>query len=555
MSLQRFDHLPIINSVATRNVLVREAAGLSSLMLLESLKVTPMAALSRSVCGIRAQTLIVNLPGSKKASEECFTFILPLLPHAINLLRDDKQRVSATHKEVQGSPRTLASQTLVHTCPLHSPAEVTGTDDLTQVARRHRHSPWPLLEVKDALDKVLSFSSARGTESIDYRKARNRHLAESITAPAPLPPFPASIKDGYAVRAIDGAGIRTVLSTSLAGDMPREKLNAGECMRINTGAPLPAGADAVVQVEDTKLVKSSQDGTEELLVEMLKAPPTGLDIRPVGSDIAEGQQVLSAGIKIKAAEIGILAAVGLTQVKCYERPQIAVMSTGNELVEPEDSFVGDGKIRDSNRATLIALLEEHGFDVLDMGIAKDNEVETREMIGKALYSADVVVTTGGVSMGEKDLVKSVLQKDFHAEIHFGRIFMKPGKPTTFATVSRSDGTKLFFGLPGNPVSATVTCQLFVLPSLRKMSGSSTPVADFWKVKLGADVNLDPRPEYMRALLSWKENENLPTATVTGNQISSRLLSVCSAQALVILPSKSQEQPIAKAGTVLDAMLL
>ncbi|KAF6039312.1 cin [Bugula neritina] len=574
---------------ATKMVIEKEAPSLSSLMLLKSLEVTPLAALSRAVCGVRCKTLIVNLPGSKKGSEECFTFLLPVLPHALHVLLDAKSQVKSTHQALQAPassaslpPNSSVTQTTQgHVCPLHSPAIDSGVAkniDPDLVAKRHRHSPWPMLAVEQAVSIILDQSEVCDSELLSYKAARGRILSQSVFAPEPLPLFPPPLKMdtllllSYTVSILwlaqelvltchtlksdtsDGAGVRKVVDSSIAGDLPSHRLSSGECMRINTGAALPDGADSVVQVEDTKLIKSSEDGKVELQVEILKAPRKGLDIRPVGSDIAEGQQVLSPGMKVKAAEVGILATAGVTTVHCYRLPKVGVMSTGNELLEPEASRLGDGKIRDSNRVTLITLLEEHGLPVEDLGIARTKDL--RQLLRKAFTGSDVIVTSGGVSMGEKDLIKGVLQTDFNANIHFGRVFMKPGKPTTFATLVYEGKKKLFFGLPGNPVSATVTCNLFVLPALRAMSGDPKPMPDLWKVKLSSDIkNLDPRPEYQRALLSWKEGDHLPSATITGSQISSRLLSVCSAQALVILPPRTEKVTIVTAGTVIDAMLL
>ncbi|XP_051953942.1 gephyrin-like isoform X6 [Xyrauchen texanus] len=635
---------------ATKEVIEREAPGMSLAMLMGSLNVTPLGMLSRPVCGIRGKTLIINLPGSKKGSQECFQFILPALPHAIDLLRDAIVKVkevpneledlpspppplspphtssplqqtedkgvqcedeeeekkdsgvastedsSSSHitaasiaakipdsiisRGVQVLPRDTAS---LSTTPSESPrAQATSrlstascptpkvqsrcsskenilrashsAVDITKVARRHRMSPFPLTSMDKAFITVLEMTATLSTEIINYRDGMGRVLAQDVYAKDNLPPFPASVKDGYAVRAADGPGDRFIIGESQAGEQPTHTVMPGQVMRVTTGAPIPCGADAVVQIEDTELLRESDDGTEELEVRILVQVRPGQDIRPIGHDIKRGECVLAKGTHMGPSEIGLLATVGVTEVEVQKFPVIAVMSTGNELLNPEDDL-HPGKIRDSNRSTLLATIQEHGYPTINLGIVGDNPDDLLNALNEGISRADVIITSGGVSMGEKDYLKQVLEIDLHAQIHFGRVFMKPGLPTTFATVDMDGSRKLIFALPGNPVSAVVTCNLFVIPALRKMQGILDPRPTIIKARLSCDVKLDPRPEYHRCILTWHHQEPLPWAQSTGNQVSSRLMSMRSANGLLMLPPKTEQYVELHKGEVVDVMVI
>ncbi|RXN19109.1 gephyrin isoform X6 [Labeo rohita] len=478
--------------------------------------------------------------------------------------------------------------------------------DITKVARRHRMSPFPLTSMDKAFITVLEMTPVLGTEIINYRgtnagdlapparkgvwrqsgsswrkiplctgteaKAERRALAiaahnpkyhrdgmgrvlaQDVYAKDNLPPFPASVKDGYAVRAADGPGDRFIIGESQAGEQPTLTVMPGQVMRVTTGAPIPCGADAVVQVEDTELLRESEDGTEELEVRILVQARPGLDIRPIGHDIKRGECVLAKGTHMGPSEIGLLATVGVTEVEVQKFPVVAVMSTGNELLNPEDDL-HPGKIRDSNRSTLLATIQEHGYPTINLGIVGDNPDDLLNALNEGISRADVIITSGGVSMGEKDYLKQVLDIDLHAQIHFGRVFMKPGLPTTFATLDIDGARKLIFALPGNPVSAVVTCNLFVIPALRKMQGILDPRPTIIKARLSCDVKLDPRPEYHRCILTWHHQEPLPWAQSTGNQMSSRLMSMRSANGLLMLPPKTEQYVELHKGEVVDVMVI
>lgn len=533
----------------TSEVIEKSAPGLSLAMLSESLKVTPMAMLSRATCGIRKKTVIINLPGSLKGSQECLQFVLPALPHAIEVLRDSPN-VGVTHASMQGSAHSPVST--LHTCP-HK-AHSKAIRDLSKVAERDRHSPYPLIPMDEAISMIIANSECLPQKVITLEESLGFILASDVFAKEPFPPFPASVKDGYAVLASDGPGERLVLGPVTAGEVTACNVISGHVMRITTGAPLPPGADAVVQVEDTELLESDNEGRTEKRINILTTPKPGQDIRPVGFDVSKGQKVLTALQKLGPAELGLMASLGLTEIEVFQKPKVAVLSTGNEVVSPDEATRA-GQIRDSNKIALKSLIRTHGFEALDLGIAADNPQDLQNKLSDGLEKADVLVSSGGVSMGEKDFLKPVLEDLLGATIHFGRVFMKPGKPTTFATTTINGKRKLIFALPGNPVSAMVTFNLFVLPALRKLAGFQHSQLTKIKAKLLQPVDLDPRPEYYRVVLSWKPGEPIPSAISTGSQCSSRLLSMRTANALLVLPPRSDNQTRIDTGEIVDALII
>ncbi|XP_050315480.1 gephyrin isoform X2 [Anthonomus grandis grandis] len=485
--------------------------------------VTEMAMLSRLTSGIKEKTLIINFPGSTKASVECFGFIKACLPHAVALLQERDSEVKAEHMRIQGENPSAESKVKIQ----------TG-------ASRMRKSPYPLLEVEEAFALVLKTVIPRNEiEEIPIEDALDRILAESIKASRPIPPFPASMKDGYACRAADGGGMKLVRSSAAAGDVPCvEPLRPGEVIRISTGAAIPAGADAVVQVEDTTLVAVTENGEDETSINVNVTPKVGQDIRQIGSDVQADALVLQKCTRITPAYIGVLAMLGLNKVKVNRRPQIGIISTGNELVPPKGPLQ-PGLIYDSNKVTLLTLLKKYGYEAKDCGIARDTPNSVKSILERAFDCNDFIVSSGGVSMSEYDLLKQVLVEDFNAIIHFGRVNMKPGKPTVFATLTYKEKMKVIFALPGNPVSCCVTSILFVIPTLRHLENYKA-FSEWPKIKilLEQDVNNnDPRPEYVRLKVS-RNCENKLIGVSTGNQISSRLNSMVDANALMVVPGKT-----------------
>ncbi|CAD5122882.1 DgyrCDS11282 [Dimorphilus gyrociliatus] len=532
---------------ATKAVIEKETPGISLALLSESLKITCMAMLSRLCSGIRKRTLIINLPGSLKGSQECLKIVAPVLKHAVQLLTDDKIGSEKIHKDMGSDQHQHHHH---HHQELETLVSAVWPDN---VALRPRKSPYPMISVEEALSKVLEQVELLPTETVNYKNALHRIVAEDVLAKDALPPYPASIKDGYACISSDGAGHRLVLGDSTAGSASEHKVVPGYCVRISTGAQIPVGADCVIEVESTKLVKDANAGKEELEIEILTPPKPGQDIRPIGFDIPKNEIILRKGNHLGPSELGLLATVGVTEVQCFKQPRIGVMSTGNELLEPEESLK-PGKIRDSNRTTLKAAVMNEGIQPVCLGVAKDTATDLLKQLHQAFKTVDVVITSGGISMGEKDLLKDVLKADFNAIIHFARVFMKPGKPTCFATLMHEGKKKLIFCLPGNPVSAIVTFNLYIVPALKKMSNDNSFMRPVIKARIASDIKLDPRPEYHRGILSWT-NEDFPSVVSTGNQMSSRLLSMKSANCLIKLPSKSDDMNMIKRGTLVDTIII
>lgn len=535
---------------ATKTIIERDAPGLSLAMIKASLDITPFAMLSRPVCGIRKQSLIINLPGSPKAVKECFHIVSPSLQHAVDLITGRKE-VAETHKKMQSSEAAPIKEHH-HSCSHHQ------SRNLEAVAFRPRHSNFPMISVKEAQNIVFNHCNIIGYETIDYMESVGRVLAADVFSTDPLPPFPASMKDGYAVIAADGQGTRQVIGASIAGSQPAEvNVESGFCARISTGAPLPPGTDSVVMVEETKLISASEDGSEEFQIEIMAPVKYGQEIRPIGCDIKEGEIVLEQGTILTPTDVGILATVGQTKIKVYALPILAVLSTGNELQESQ-ADLQRGRIRDSNRPALLSFLKQQGFPVVDAGIAEDHPEALYQRINAVFEKADVLVSTGGVSMGEMDLLRHVLVNRFGAVVHFGRVDMKPGKPTTFASCEHDGKKKFVFALPGNPVSAIVTCHLYVIPACRKLSGRKRYLSTTIKAELSSStgyIPLDFRPEYHRVNVQWHHEKSTPYAMSTGNQQSSRLLSMNRANGLAILPSKTTEMSSISNGTIVDVIVI
>ncbi|XP_065723854.2 molybdenum cofactor synthesis protein cinnamon [Drosophila suzukii] len=507
---------------ATRPLLEKECPQLSLVITLESLKKTQFAALSRGLCGIAGNTLILNFPGSEKAVKECFETVRELLPHALHLIGDEVSLVRKTHAEVQGSaPRG-------HICPHKTGA---GSDS-------DRNSPFPMLPVQEVLSII--FDTVQRTSSLDK-------ILWQLNSPVNIPPFRASIKDGYAMKSTGFSGSKRVLGCIAAGDAPNSSpLAEDECFKINTGAPLPLEADCVVQVEDTILLQRDKHGGESL-VDIIVEPMAGLDVRPVGHDLSTKDRVFPAPDPSPVVVKSLLASVG--NRLAVPKPRVAIVSTGSELLSPRDQPT-PGKIFDSNTTMLAELLLYFGFDCVHTSVLSDSFEQTKESLSDLFEVVDFVICSGGVSMGDKDFVKPVLE-DLQFKLHCGRVNMKPGKPMTFA--SRNE--KYFFGLPGNPVSAFVTFHLFALPAIRWAAGwerqkCSLPVIN---VKLLNGFYLDSRPEFVRASVISKSGELY--ASVNGDQISSRLQSIVGADVLINLPAATSDRPLAKAGEVFPASVL
>ncbi|QPC61284.1 hypothetical protein HYE67_003515 [Fusarium culmorum] len=560
---------------AVTPLLHKQAPGLVHGMLAASLTVTPFAMMSRPAAGVRNSTIIVTLPGSPKGAKENLQAIIKTLPHACIQAAGGNSRaihsggVKKLEAEAGISSKNEQPPATGHGCGHHhhghshgsghghshgnlvrhtKPGTTLSNDPALGPSRRCRESPYPMLPVKEALALIEQHTPGPEvvTASVD-QSIVNSVLAEDVEAKENVPAFRASIVDGYAVVAPKDSQLKGVFPvTAISHAAPGEigALKEGELARITTGAPLPPGATTVVMVEDTVLKTMSDDGKEEKEVEIqVEGVKEGENIREVGSDVKQGTVILNKGETISGVggEIGLLASVGVSEAKVYRRPVVAVLSTGDEIVEynrPGDLKLGE--VRDTNRITLMSAAREWGYEVVDLGIASDKPGTLEETLRDGLRRADLLITTGGVSMGELDLLKPTIERSLGGTIHFGRVAMKPGKPTTFATVPVKDNAgqrviKAIFSLPGNPASALVTFHLFVLPSLHKLSGASTVGLPRVPAFVSHDFPLDPRPEYHRAVVTVGK-DGLLSATSTGGQRSSKVGSMRSANALVILPS-------------------
>jgi molybdopterin molybdotransferase len=398
-----------------------------------------------------------------------------------------------------------------------------------------RESPYPMVPIDEAQRIIATYATALASEEASALAAEGRVLAEHVYAGESLPDAPKAAVDGYALRAEDGLAERRVLAELTAGGQDQITIGPGTAARIMTGAPLPPGADAVIMVEQTE----ERDG----VLRIHRAVGPGDSVHVVGQDITRGELVLPRGAVLGAAEVGLLATVGQARVAVYRRPVVAVLATGDEVYEP-DVPLSAGGVRDSNRYALLAAAREAGCATISLGIARDDAAVQRAAILGGLEQADVLLTSGGVSMGTRDLIKPLLAE--LGTVHFGRIAFKPGKPTTFATV----GDKLVFGLPGYPVSSLVSFEVFVRPALRRMQGDAHPERPRVRVLL-RDPIVAPadRPEYQRAIVAWEDGRLV--ARSTGAQGSSRLLSLRGANALLLVPGDGRTYA---AGAELDAIL-
>lgn len=400
-----------------------------------------------------------------------------------------------------------------------------------------RESAWPMVGVAEALQVVADISrTPLGIEMIAPHLAAGRILAETVLAPADMPAEPRATVDGYAIRTSDGDAPRHVIAELTAGSGERIALAPGQATRIMTGAPLPAGADAAVMVERTQEI----DG----VLTYQGSVRAGECVLPVGSDMQLDDVVMPAGATISAGDVGILTNIGVSLVAVYRRPVVAVLSTGDEVYEYDEPLPYGG-VRDSNRHALMAAIQAAGCEARSLGIARDDQSLQRQKIMEGLTQADVLITSGGVSMGTKDFIKPLLAEI--GTVHFGRIAFKPGKPTMCATV----GERIMFGLPGNPVSSLVSFEVFVRPALRRLMGDATPNRPRVSVSLAEPIMPSPdRPEYQRAVVRWQDGQLV--ASTTGAQGSSRLLSMRAANALLVIAPGTER---CAAGSMVEALII
>ncbi len=387
-----------------------------------------------------------------------------------------------------------------------------------------------MLSVAEALERVLTGVAVLGAESVPLGEALGRVLAEPVVAGREIPPWDNSSMDGYALRAADTETASQehpvtlpVVGEVAAGRVAAREVGPGQAYRILTGAPLPPGSDAVVPQEEVR-----RDGGH---VSLRRAVQRGAYVRPRGEDIRSGERILEAGSVLRPAALGVLAALGHARVNVYRRPTVAVLSTGDELVDP-GTPLGPGQIPDSNTYTLCGLAVEAGAVPLSLGIAPDRREALVERFRRGL-EANVLVSSAGVSVGDRDFVREAVET-LGARLDFWKVNMRPGKPLTFGRI----GECLFFGLPGNPVSSMVTFELFVRPVLRRLGGHR--ILGRPRVRARALEPIDnpgSRPGYLRVRLESR-NGRLG-ARPTGEQGSGILRSMLLADGLAVIPGDTQ----------------
>lgn len=400
--------------------------------------------------------------------------------------------------------------------------------------------------VQEASERILAGIEPLDAERVPLATALGRVLAEDVRSPLDHPPWDNSSMDGYAVRAVDVASasadlavVLPVLETVRAGQRPSRALEPRSAIRVMTGAPIPDGADSVIRVEDT-------DGGESR-VAIRDARDAGRNVRPRGEDLHVGDVAVARGTTLGPAQLGVLAMVGVAQPAVHRLPRVAVLASGDELVDVDrfDDVLRGDRIVSSNSYTLRAAVRAAGAEPVYLGIAPDDPAVYQRQLRDAI-GCDLLITSGGVSVGAFDFTKDVL-RSLGAELHLWRVKMRPGAPLGFGTL----GPMPWLGLPGNPVSAMVTFELFARPLIRRLRGEAHVFQRAVSVRVRDEVSLAaPLTHFMRAVIEWADDG--PWARLTGPQGSGLLTSMARADALLVIPA---ERPLVRPGETVKALLL
>ena len=400
-----------------------------------------------------------------------------------------------------------------------------------------------LIPIADARQLVLSACVESAPINVGVDQATGFVLAQDVVSPEDVPPFANSAVDGYAVRAVDtgGAGLTQPVSLRVVGEIAAGAagdvdLLDGTAIRIMTGAPMPPGADAVVMVEDTKFVGERHNFDGSQLVQIFKESRSGDALRGAGDDVRVGDMVFQSGTEIRPSVAGVLASINCRKPLVHPRVRVAVLSTGDELID-DGSVLAPGQIRESNRTMLMGLVRQAGAEAIDYGIIRDDENALEIVLRQAATECDAIVTSGGVSMGDYDVVKAVLSRI--AEMHWMQLAIKPAKPFAFGLLqSAGDRSVPVFGLPGNPVSSLVSFELLARPALRKMAGHIEAAWDRPMIKAIADSPIkrstDGKVHYQRVIARFDDDGRLHIDSVR-SQGSHQLAATALANAIAVVP--------------------
>ncbi len=402
------------------------------------------------------------------------------------------------------------------------------------------------LSAAEAAGRILEDIERQPALRIPLDDARGSVLAEDVVSPLDIPAWTNSAMDGYAARGEDVRGASESSPVQLrvvehlpAGKFPSRPIGPGECARIFTGAPLPNGSDSVIRQEDTDL------GAETVTI--VKDRDVGVNIRRAGEDIKRGSTVLTAGTELRPAHLGVLASLAVAHPLVYRRPRVAILGSGDEIVDVDqpEAILSGRKIASSNTHTLVALVREAGGEPVNLGIAADDPGSLRDHLARAM-DCDLLVTTAGISVGEHDYLRSVME-DMGGELRFWKLRMRPGAPVGFGVLDRLP----WIGLPGNPVSTMVTFELFVRPAIRRMMGHRLYFRRSAPVRVAETISVRPRLQhFLRGVVS--EGPSGFEARLTGPQGSGILTSMVQANALLIIPEGQFETA---AGSTVSALIL
>ncbi|MBA3533242.1 MAG: molybdopterin molybdotransferase MoeA [Ardenticatenales bacterium] len=414
-----------------------------------------------------------------------------------------------------------------------------------------RRRPELLISVQHARTSILEYFSLLPPEHVTLWEAATRVLAQEVVAGHDVPPFRNSAMDGYAVRGADvtaasrSAPVRLrVVAQVAAGALAEREVGPGEAVRIMTGAPMPDGADAVVRFEDTSELWPVGERPATPIVAICQAVPPWENVRAAGEDLREGEAVLPSGTLLRPAHLGVLASLGWGRLPVVRRPRVAILATGDELVNA-DAPLEAGKIRNSNETTMAALVAQAGGEPLPLGIARDNVESLSAKLREGLAAGvDLFLTSAGVSVGDYDIVKEVLAAE--GEMTFWQVAIKPGKPLAFGLLNHESRRVPLLGLPGNPVAAMVAFHVFAQPAIRLMGGRVPLFPPVYQARLLDSIENSGRRHYMRARYSRAEDGTLEVATRGSGvrvQGSGILSSMVWANCFVVVPETVNSLPV------------